>query len=283
MITTLGYGGEKARMDTLAGKVAFITGAARGQGRSHAETLAAEGADIVAVDICAQIESIPYDLSTKDDLDETVDRIARLGRRAIGVVADVRDYAGLARAVSSGQSAFGRLDIVLANAGVAPMSVNDHEDAWRDVIDINLTGVQNTLRATVPALITGGQGGSIVITSSTMGLVGIGTDKIGALAYTASKHGVVGLMRAYANLLAPHGIRVNTVHPTGVGTQMVLNPAMQEYLESIGTKTGGGNALPVNMIEAIDVSNAIGWLVSDAARYVTGTTLVVDAGYLTKR
>jgi SDR family mycofactocin-dependent oxidoreductase len=269
-------------MGTLDGRVAFITGAARGQGRSHALRLAAEGADIVALDICAQLDSVPYDLATKDDLDATIDQVTTLGRRAVGVVADVRDYRALENAVSSGLSALGRLDIVLANAGIAPMSVNDHEDAWQDVIDVNLTGVQNTLRATVPALIAGHRGGCVVITSSTMGLVGVGTDAPGALAYTASKHAVVGLMRAYANHLAPHGIRVNTVHPAGVATPMVLNPAMRQYLESIGTRGGGGNALPVSMIEPADVSNAIAWLVSDAARYVTGTTLPVDAGYLNK-
>lgn len=270
-------------MGTLDGQVAFITGAARGQGRSHALRLAADGADIVALDICAQIASVPYDLATKDDLYETVKQVNNLDRQAIAVIGDVRDYDGLASAVSQGLSAFGRLDIVLANAGIAPMSVRDHEDAWRDVIDVNLTGVQNTLRATAPVLIEGGRGGSIVITSSTMGLVGVGTDKPGALAYTASKHGVVGLMRAYANLLAPHRIRVNAVHPTGIGTRMVDNPAMQEYLASIGTQSGGGNALPVGMIEPIDISNAIAWLVSDAARYVTGSSLPVDAGYINKR
>jgi NAD(P)-dependent dehydrogenase (short-subunit alcohol dehydrogenase family) len=186
-------------------------------------------------------------------------------------------------ALDEGVKTLGRLDIVVANAGIAPMSVDDHADAWRDVIDVNLTGVQNTLRAAIPLLLSRDDGGAIVITSSTMGLAGVGTDSSGALAYTASKHGVVGLMRAYANFLAPHRIRVNTVHPTGVATPMVLNPAMEEYLRAIGTKSGGGNALPVDMIEAIDVSNVVAWLVSDAARYVTGVTVPVDAGYLNRR
>jgi SDR family mycofactocin-dependent oxidoreductase len=270
-------------MGTLDGKVALVTGAARGQGRSHAVRLAGEGADVIAVDICANLDSVPYDLATKADLDATIELIHDLDRRAVGVVADVRDRGAIEQAVSGGLGTLGRLDIVLANAGIAPMSLHDHEDAWQDVIDVNLTGVQNTLRATVPALIAGERGGAIVITSSTMGLAGVGTDAPGALAYTASKHGVVGLMRAYANRLAPHGIRVNTVHPTGVATPMVINPAMQEYLQAIGTSTGGGNALPVSMIEPIDVSNAIAWLVSDAARYVTGTTVPVDAGYINKR
>ncbi|MGH3493255.1 MAG: mycofactocin-coupled SDR family oxidoreductase [Sciscionella sp.] len=268
---------------TLAGKVAFITGAARGQGRSHALRLAAEGADVIAVDLCAQIESVPYALSTPEDLRETAETIEALDRRVHAVVADVRDAAAVRAAVAEGVAALGRIDVVLANAGIAPMSLHDHEDAWRDVIDVNLTGVQNTLAATAPVLVAQGDGGAMVLTSSTMGLAGVGTEAPGALAYTASKHGVVGLMRAYANQLAPHSIRVNTVHPTGVGTAMVINPAMQEYLEAIGTRTGGGNALPVPMIEPIDVSNAIAWLVSDAARYVTGITLPVDAGYVNQR
>ncbi|WP_067674483.1 mycofactocin-coupled SDR family oxidoreductase [Nocardia miyunensis] len=270
-------------MGSLDGKVAFITGVARGQGRSHALRLAAEGADVLGIDICAQLESVPYAMATRDDLRSTAEAVEALGRRVWTAVADVRDADGLGKALTAGIDHLGRLDIVLANAGIAPMSVSDHPDAWRDVIDVNLTGVQNTLQAVAPAMIAQGGGGSIVITSSTMGLAGVGTDKPGALAYAASKHGVVGLMRAYANLLAPHSIRVNTVHPAGVGTAMVVNPAMQEYLESIGTQSGGGNALPVDMIEPIDVSNAIAWLVSDAARYVTGVTLPVDAGYINRR
>lgn len=270
-------------MGTLDGKVAFVTGAARGQGRSHAVRLAAEGADILAVDICAQLESVPYAMGTEDELRETASAVEELGRRVWAGTADVRSYQALVAALDEGVKALGRLDIVVANAGIAPMSVDDHADAWQDVIAVNLTGVQNTLCAAVPLLLSNDEGGSIVITSSTMGLAGVGTDSPGALTYTASKHGVVGLMRAYANLLAPHRIRVNTVHPTGVATPMVLNPAMEEYLEAIGTKTGGGNALPVDMIEAIDVSNVVTWLVSDAARYVTGVTVPVDAGYLNRR
>lgn len=270
-------------MGTFDGRVALITGAARGQGRSHAVRLAAEGADIVVIDICDQLRSVPYPMADEADLRETVAQVEALGRRAHPVIADVRDRSALTEAVKSGLDALGRLDIVLANAGIAPMALEDHPDAWQDVIDVNLTGVQNTLAATAPVLIDQGEGGSIVITSSTMGVAGVGTRAEGALAYTAAKHGVVGLMRAYANYLAPHRVRVNTVHPTGVGTPMVLNAAMEEYLRAIGTQTGGGNALPVPMVEAIDVSNAIAWLVSDAGRYVTGVTLPVDAGYLNKR
>ncbi|TNC29217.1 mycofactocin-coupled SDR family oxidoreductase [Amycolatopsis alkalitolerans] len=270
-------------MGSLDGKVAFITGAARGQGRSHAVRLAAEGADILAVDICAQLDSVPYPMATPEDLETTALEVEALGRRVWTAIADVRDFDALGKAMAEGLDRLGSVDIVLVNAGIAPMSVNDHQDAWQDVIDVNLTGVQNTLRLVAPVLVAQGRGGAIVITSSTMGLAGVGTDKPGALAYTASKHGVVGLMRAYANFLAPHSIRVNTVHPAGVGTTMVLNPAMEEYLQSVGTRSGGGNALPVDMVEPIDVSSAVAWLVSDAARYVTGVTLPVDAGYLNRR
>jgi SDR family mycofactocin-dependent oxidoreductase len=267
----------------LDGQVVFITGGARGQGRSHAVRLAREGANVVLLDICAQIESVPYPLASKDDLTETVRQVEDVGGRAIGIVADVREPAAIEAAVQQTIAEFGRLDIVLANAGIGPMSVHDHDDVWRDVLDVNLTGVRNTLAATTPALIEGGRGGSVVITSSTMGLVGVATTSVSGMAYAASKTGVISLMRIYANLLASHSIRVNTVHPTGIGTDMVMNDAMQEYLASIGTKAGGGNALPVPMIEPIDVSNAIAWLVSDAGRYVTGVTLPIDAGYTNKR
>jgi SDR family mycofactocin-dependent oxidoreductase len=264
---------------TLDGKVAFITGGARGQGRSHAVRLAEEGADIVAVDICAPIESVPYELATKADLDETVSLVARLGRKAVGITADIRDYPALTAAVRTTVDTFGRLDIVLANAGIAPMSLHDHEDVWRDVIDVNLSGTYNTLRATAPVLISGGEGGSIVLTSSGLGLSACATDSAGALGYIASKHGIIGLMRAYANFLAPHRIRVNAVLPSGVSTPMVNNPAMTKFNSSLA---GGGrhNTLPVELMDEIDISNAIAWLVSDNARYVTGTTLTVDAGYL---
>lgn len=238
---------------------------------------------MIAIDICEQIESVPYPLATKDDLDETVGLVEDLGRQAVGVVADVRDKNALGLALSSGVAALGRVDIVLANAGIAPMSVKPHPDVWRDVIDVNLTGVQNTLQLTAPQLISQGYGGAVVLTSSTMGLVGLPQNAPAALAYTASKHGIVGLMRAYANLLAPHNIRVNSVHPTAVRTPMVTNDAMQEHQQAVGHRTGGGNALPVAMLEAIDISDAVAWLVSDAARYVTGVILPVDAGFVNKR
>ncbi|RZS64659.1 SDR family mycofactocin-dependent oxidoreductase [Agromyces ramosus] len=268
----------------LEGKVAFITGAARGQGRSHAIRLAQEGADIIAVDLCAQIDTVAYPMATPDDLAETVRSVEELDRRIHAVEADVRDRDALQAAFDAGVAELGRVDIVLANAGIAPLSMNPVPEEWQDVIDVNLTGVYHTVEVAKPSMIEGGRGGAIVLTSSTAGLAGIGGSTPGGLGYTAAKHGVVGLMRSYANQLAEHSIRVNTIHPTGVNTPMVVNDVMQEFLQSdpqLGQAMA--NALPVDMIEAVDLSNAILWLVSDAARYVTGVTLPVDAGFLNKR
>lgn len=271
-------------MGKLDGKVAFITGAARGQGRSHAIRLAEEGANIIAVDICAQIATVPYPMSTPDDLEQTVKEVEALDRRIVAVEADVRDGAALQAAFDAGVAELGPVDIVLANAGIAPMSMSPQAAEWQDVLDVNLTGVYNTVQAAVPSMIERGAGGAIVLTSSTAGINGIGGNSPGGLGYTASKHGVVGLMRSYANILAPHNIRVNTVHPTGVNTPMVVNDAMQEFLTSDPSLSNAmANALPVPMIEALDISNAILWLVSDDARYVTGVTLPVDAGFTNKK
>jgi SDR family mycofactocin-dependent oxidoreductase len=268
----------------LEGKVAFITGAARGQGRSHAVRLAQEGADVIAVDLCRQIDTVPYPMATADDLARTVEEVEALDRRIVATQADVRSLPAMEQAVRDGVAQLGRLDIVLANAGIAPMG--DEEEAaraWQDVIDVNLTGVWNTLRATAPVLVEQGRGGSIVLTSSTAGLKGIGGDSGGGQGYTAAKHGVVGLMRSFANTLGQHGIRVNSVHPTGVNTPMIVNEFMQQWLAQDPTITGAlTNLLPVELIEAVDISNATVWLVSDDARYVTGVTLPVDAGFTVK-
>jgi len=268
----------------LEGKVAFITGAARGQGRSHAIRLAQEGADIIAVDICQQIASVAYPMATPEDLEATVKAVEELDRRIFAREADVRDESGLRAAFEEGVAELGPVDIVLANAGIAPLSPRDERNAWQDVIDVNLTGVLNTVEIAIPSMIERGMGGAIVLTSSTAGINGIGGSTRGGLGYTASKHGVVGLMRSYANVLAPHSIRVNSVHPTGVNTPMIVNDVMQEFLEadpSMGQAMA--NALPVEIIEPVDVSNAILWLVSDEARYITGVALPVDAGYTNKK
>ena len=270
-------------MGKLDGKVAFITGAARGQGRSHAIRLAQEGAGIIAVDICQQIATVPYPMATPDDLAETAKQVEALDRRIFTAQADVRDAAALKAAFDAGVAELGPVDIVLANAGIAPMGLHEPQGAWQDVVDVNLTGVFNTVEIAIPSMMERGQGGAIVLTSSTAGINGIGGPSAGGLGYTAAKHGVVGLMRSYANNLAQYSIRVNTVHPTGVNTPMIVNEAMQEWLEQAGESSALANALPVPMVEPVDISNAIAWLVSDDARYVTGVTLPVDAGFTNKK
>ena len=273
----------------LEGKVAFITGAARGQGRSHSVRLAEEGADIIAVDIASGIASMRrfYPGATEADLAETVKEVEALDRRIVAARADVRDYDALKAALDDGVAQLGRVDIVSANAGIFMFGELAHlvtEGDWRDVIDINLTGVWHTVKAAVPHLIEQATGGSIIITSSTAGLKGLPT----LAQYTASKHAVVGLMRTLAAELAPHMIRVNSVHPTGVDTTMIQNeatwhlflpdiehPTKEQAAEVFATT----NALPVPWVEPRDVSNAVLFLASDEARYITGVTLPVDAGY----
>ncbi len=268
----------------LSGKVAFITGAARGQGRAHAVRLAADGADIIAVDLCDQIASVPYPLASPDDLAATVKLVEDAGARIVAKQADVRDRAALSDALQAGLDELGRLDIVVANAGIAPMQSGD--DGWRDVIDVNLTGVYHTIKAAIPTMVKQGSGGSIVLISSAAGLAGVGSPDAGSVGYAAAKHGVVGLMRVYANLLAGQNIRVNSIHPTGVETPMINNEFTREWLAKMAaaTDTPGamGNALPVEALQPEDIANAVAWLVSDQARYITGVTLPVDAGFLNK-
>src|SRR5687768_3295241 len=209
---------------TLDGKVAFITGAGRGQGRSHALRLADEGADVVALDICADaVETVPYGLSSRADLDQTVALVEAKGRRIVAVEADVRDLGQVQKAVDAGLGEFGHIDVVCANAGVGSWSVSYEmsEQMWKDMIDINLTGVFNTVRAAVPSMVRRGEGGSVVLTSSTAGLIGYQH----TAHYTAAKHGVLGLMKVLAQELAPQHIRVNAVCPTTVNTPLVINDA----------------------------------------------------------
>jgi SDR family mycofactocin-dependent oxidoreductase len=276
-------------MGTLDGKVAFISGGARGQGRSHAVRLAEEGADIVTFDICKPIETVAYEGATDADLAETVRLVEARGRRIIAHQADVRDQAAVAKVLDEGVAEFGRIDIVLANAGIMAFigEQGRRRQAWHESIDIMLTGVLNTCEAAIPRLVEQGEGGSIVITSSIGGLKGalpeLAVKNDGYLGYIAAKHGVIGLMRSYASCLGPHGIRCNTVHPTGVNTPMIANPEFAKLNEehpSVGEAFH--NALPVPMVEAVDVSNAIVYLVSDAGRYVTGVTMPVDAGALVR-
>jgi SDR family mycofactocin-dependent oxidoreductase len=278
-------------MGKLEGKVAFITGAARGQGRSHAVRLAQEGADIIAVDVLEQVGSVGYPLATQEDLDETVRLVENLDRRIVASKADVRDSAALKAAVEDGVAQLGRLDIVLANAGIASFAPVEEltDEMWDDMIDINLTGVFKTVRAAVPHIKAGGAGGAIVLTSSTAGIKGMGN----LAHYVAAKHGVVGLVKTLANELAPHMIRVNSVHPTSVDTMMIHNeqtyglfrpdkPASEVTRADVGETFLALNALPIEWVEPVDISNAILFLVSDDARYITGVQLPVDAGSVIK-
>ena len=269
----------------VEGKVAFITGAARSQGRSHALRLAQEGADIIAVDIAGPVESIRmYPPATEDDLAEKLRQVEALDRRIVATKADVRDPAALGAAVDEGVAQLGRLDIVLGNAGVFEIqpALELTDDAWREMIDVNLTGVWNTCKVAMPHLIEGGRGGAIVLTSSVAGLKGIPN----TVHYTAAKHGVVGIMRTLANELAPHSIRVNSVHPTSVNTVMIQNEKTWGLFqpdnpnptqESAAPIFQSINALPVPWVEPVDISNAILFLVSDEARYIPGVALPIDA------
>jgi SDR family mycofactocin-dependent oxidoreductase len=269
----------------LEGKVAFITGAARGQGRSHAVRLAEEGADIIAIDVPKHIAGLPYEPATAEDLAETVRQVEALGRRIVAAEADVRDLAALQAAVETGVAELGRLDIVLANAGIsAPAPTLDmSEEHWQTMIDINLTGVWKSLKASVPHIIAGGRGGSIVITSSLAAII----VQPNIAHYSAAKGGLIQLSKVLAKELAPQGIRVNTVHPGTVLTPMVLNeptyrlfrpdlehPTLEDFEAVASSMTG----LPTTAIEPVDMSNAVVYLVSDDGRYVTGTTHLVSAG-----
>jgi SDR family mycofactocin-dependent oxidoreductase len=261
----------------VEGKVAFITGAARGQGRSHAIRLAEEGADIIAVDILEDYPTVRYAMSGQADLDETVRAVEALDRRIVAARADVRDAATLRAALDAGVAQLGRLDIVCANAGIYTVQPWDQvsQEVWRDTIDTNLTGVWNTMFVAIPHLMAAG-GGSIIAISSTAGLKGMPF----LAPYAAAKHAVVGICRSLANELAGHHIRVNTVHPAGVDTPMVAGLETLEPFLSRSPELGGifTNALPVEALDPRDVSNAVLWLASDEARYVTGAALTVDAG-----
>jgi SDR family mycofactocin-dependent oxidoreductase len=275
-------------MGRVEGKVALISGLARGQGRSHAVRLAEEGADIIGFDICADDPWVEYPLATRDDLDETVKLVEKTGRRIHAEVADVRNTEEVAKVIDEGVAEFGRLDIVLANAGIMAITGEQrlHREAYIAGIDVMLNGVYDTVNLAIPHIRAGGRGGAIVITSSTAGVYGGMADgNPGVMGYIASKHGVVGLMRAWANALAPERIRVNTVHPTGVNTPMITNEAFGHFVQEFPTIASNlQNPLPVEngLIEPEDVTNTILHLVSDTGRYITGSTVMVDAGFTNK-
>jgi SDR family mycofactocin-dependent oxidoreductase len=271
----------------LDGKVAFISGIARGQGRSHAVRLAGEGADIVGLDLCADIATMDYPNASADDLDQTVELVQATGRRIIARRADVRDAEAVKAVSDEGFDTFGRIDIALSNAGIVRLgaAAEDTEaQLWEDIVGVNLSGAFHVVRAVVPRMIQGGQGGTIVLTGSTAGVRPIGGFRAGALAYTASKFGLVGICKQLAEALAKHSIRVNIVHPTGVVSGMTVNAAMaalqaQAAAGGDNTISGMRNALPVDILQASDITDAVAFLVSDQAKYITGVSLPVDAGF----
>lgn len=278
----------------LEGKVAVVSGAARGQGRSHAAALAAAGADVIVIDNCADMGSAPYDGATRAELDATVAAVEAAGRRAFPAVVDVREAEDMAGAVREGVEQLGRLDVVVANAGIVSYHPADElaHSTWTETIDTNLTGVWNLVQPSLRPLIDQGEGGSIVLTSSTAALTGLPH----LAHYSAAKAGLVGLMQSLAVELGPHRIRVNTVHPTAVDTPMVRNDATYELMSG-GTQGAepdgsppplavealtGQNSIPVMWVESEDVTNAVLFLAGDTAKYVTGCQLKVDAGSVVK-
>ncbi|CRK52317.1 putative short-chain type dehydrogenase/reductase MSMEG_6031/MSMEI_5872 [Rhodococcus sp. RD6.2] len=273
----------------LEGKVALVTGAARGMGRAQAVRFAQEGADVIAVDVCAPVEHSTNPGASPGDLAETVRLVQSHGRSIRAFVADVRDQQSLDAAVAQGVDALGRLDVICATAGISSSgrAVEMGADRWQTMLDVNLTGVWRTCRAGIPHILDGGRGGSIVLISSIAGLRGL----VSVGHYTAAKHGVVGLMKSLANELAPHNVRVNTVHPANTRTPMIQNPATMRTFcpgddkptqERFEAATQSMHLLPVPMIEPEDIAAACLFLASDESRYITGVTLPVDAGHCVK-
>jgi SDR family mycofactocin-dependent oxidoreductase len=275
-------------VNRMAGRVALVTGAARGQGRAHAVRLAEEGAHIVAVDVMADNDALGYALATEEDMRETERQVLATGQQFIARRADVRSQSDLDEAVAAGVSAFGYVDVVCANAGVsgrkAPTWELQDED-FAMVLDVNLLGARRTVKAVVPQMIAAGRGGSIVFINSTLGLKGTAN----LSAYTASKHGLLGLARSLTLELSPHSIRVNSVNPTAVGTELLFNAAAWKNvrpdlenptLEDAKEAFAKLHQLPVPWVESVDVANAVLFLASDEARFITGVSLPVDAGAL---
>lgn len=277
-------------MGRLENKVAFVTGAARGQGRAHCVKMAREGADIIATDICEQIDTVPYDLATWQDLEETARLVEKEGQRIVFRKADVRDRSSLEAAVKDGVAELGRLDIVVPNAGIWGPNhpfVDMPDDAMTNMVDVQMYGPYNTCKATVPYLIEQGEGGAIVILCSTAANKGF----LHQVHYNMAKTAVVGLMRTLAQELAPHFIRVNTVNPSSTNTTMIQNPAIWSAFapgvenpttDDFGHIFTNMNLLPIPWMEPEDTANAVAFLASDEARYITGIELPVDAGFLAK-
>jgi SDR family mycofactocin-dependent oxidoreductase len=271
------------------GKVVFITGAARGQGRSHAVRFAEEGADVIAVDLCGQLDSVAYPMPTREDFDETVNLVEKTGRRIVAAQADVRDFERLNEVVAAGVAELGRLDFVLANAGIFPAAGRQRLDiaAFVDAIDVNLKGVYFTIEAALPSMLRHGDGGAIVITSSAAGFKSVSTtfDSMshGAAGYTAAKHGVIGVMRHYATSLAEKNIRVNSVHPGGVATPMIINEAMGRLIgedPEFGKAQQPKLSMPPMAPEVI--TDMMVYLCGESGRFLTGVALPMDGGLTLK-
>ncbi|QSR28802.1 SDR family mycofactocin-dependent oxidoreductase [Nocardioides aromaticivorans] len=274
----------------LAARVVFITGAARGQGRSHAIGAAREGADVILTDVVAPLDGVDYELPTRDDLDQVVKEVEALGQRAIAFEADVRDLDALQAGLDAAVAELGRLDVVVANAGILGAMGKTWEVSkadWDRLIDVNLTGVWHTVKVAVPHMISAGNGGSVVLISSIAGKLGIPN----VAAYVSAKHALVGLAGSLANEGAEFGIRANTVHPTNVDTPMINNPEAARLFrpdlehptfDDAAEPLGRINLLPVPWVQAQDITDAVLWLASDESKYVTGASIPVDAGMLSK-
>lgn len=268
-------------MGMLDGRVVIISGGGNGQGRSHAVTLAQEGADVAVFDVAAQVDTVEYPMSTAADLDETVRLVEAAGGRCLAMTADVRRQAEVDTVVTRTIEAFGHVDTVIANAGIFSYgnSWDLTDEQWQTVLDVNLTGVWHTCKAAIPHMIAGERGGAIVVVSSISGMKGYP----GQAHYCASKHGVIGLMRTLAYELAQHKIRVNAVVPSGTATLMTQNSYMEGYLDvAKAANCDIQNLLAVEMMDPAEISHTMKWLVSDDARFVTGSTIPVDAGHLTR-
>jgi SDR family mycofactocin-dependent oxidoreductase len=275
-------------MGSLDGRVVFITGAARGQGRSHAVMCAEEGANIVGIDICEDLDVVPYKLGTYEDLEETARLVEKTGQEMLFEKADVRDLAALQKVFDAGVQRFGHIDTVLANAGVVLTNADERDpsEALRLGLDIMLIGVWNAFQVAIPHMKERGEGGNLIATSSMIALLDLTDGRGGSDSYLMSKVAVVGLVRAYAAMLAPDRIRVNAVAPTNCATPMITdNPALFKVIEDNPRMVNAvQTALPdLPLIEPRDVSNAILFLISDAGRSFTGSMLKVDAGMDVRR
>nr|WP_256938639.1 mycofactocin-coupled SDR family oxidoreductase [Rhodococcus qingshengii] len=273
-------------MKRMKDKVVLVTGAARGQGRSHCLALAREGAKIIGVDMCHSVDEVAYPLGSQEDLDETGRMIKELGADAVLMAADTRSRSELQEAVNAGLDQFGHIDVVVASAGVFTWGEAQHvsEADWQFGLDINLTGAFNTVQAVLPSMIDHNQGGSIMFTSSQLAMRGCPN----TVTYSAAKAGLVGMMRALASELAPRSIRVNTIHPSNVDTPMVRNQAVYDLFapdnnvkgtfEDVAAVGGIFHMLPIPLLNASDISNAVMFLASDESRAITGVEFPVDAG-----